>query len=590
MNPSDLDLLTAYLEGTLDPIAESALEARLKAEPELARELVRMSRQELILREWAQAMLLADPGPEPSTPAPPAPERPRRTRLLWWAGSLAASLAVIAGVVFATRPTGSNVLARLQAVSGQVEVVHPSGERVTASGERDLYGSATLRVGGEGSRAQIQYPDGSRLELSAGTTVRLEPEGGRGSTVGKQVILLEGYVYADVRPQPGNRPMVMTTPHALIKVPGTRFSSATQPEATRVELEEGRLQVVRTSDGKSIDVSEGQYASIQPDEPALVSEPLPPRVRDHRDLIKHGGGPILSIAFSPTSNLLAIGGADGTLLLWDVDKRQPRKQWKAYAGKIKDIAWLPDGKRLVTLGPGPQLKMWDATTGELKQPITKLKREAECIALSPDGKRVAVALSQGKGAPGNEQIRIHELATGLEVGKLNGHAQLVCDMVFLPDGDTLVTAGRERDGLIKLWSVEAQVELHTLRGHLGQLNALAVDPDGRTIASGGRDGVIKIWDVASHSEIRTLPGHPREVRCLAFSPDGRVLASTGTDGAARLWDMHSGQELMHLTGLTFAAPSVAFSSDGQFLAASSWEPQVKVWEVPANLRPRRIGF
>src|SRR5207237_7131592 len=108
---------------------------------------------------------------------------------------------------------------------------------------------------------------------------------------------------------------------------------------------------------------------------------------------------------------------------------------------------------------------------------------AECVALSPDGKKVAVALTQAKGAPGNEQVRIHDLATRLEVGKLLGHNQPVGNLLFLPDGDTLVTAGR--DGLIKLWSVETQVELHTLRGHLGALNALAVDPDGRTLASGG---------------------------------------------------------------------------------------------------------
>jgi ferric-dicitrate binding protein FerR (iron transport regulator) len=597
MTPDDLDLLNAYLEGSLDPAAERALETRLKSEPDLARELVRLSRQELILREWTQAMQLADPGPEPTSPQPepassPAPARASRSWLPWGLGILAASLLVGLAVGLSIRlGNGTNVLARLQDVSGQVEVLRPDGERITVDSAHDLVGTSTLRIGGEGSRARVQYPDGSQLELSAGTTVRLEPEGGKAGTVGKQVILLEGYVHANVRPQPMNRPLVMTTPHALIKVPGTRFSSATQPEATRVELEEGRLQVVRTSDGKSIDVTEGLYAIIQPDEPALTSEPLPPRVRDHRDLITHGGGPILAIAFAPQRNLLAIGGADGTLLLWDADTRQTFRQWKAHTAKIKDLAWLPDGKTILTLGQDKadrQMKLWDARTGELKPVILRLKREADCFALSPDGKKVAIALNQGKSAPGNEQIRLHDLATGQEIGKLVGHGQPLGNILFLPDGDTLATAGR--DGFIKLWSIETQTELHTFRGHLGALNALAVDPDGRTLASGGRDGVIKLWDIASHSEIRTLPGHPREVRCLAFNPDGRILASCGTDGAARLWDMRTGQELMHLLGLTFAAPAVAFSPDGVFLAASSWDPVVKVWEVPARLRPRRVGF
>lgn len=595
MMPAEFDLLTAYLEGTLDAPAELALEARLKAEPELGRELVRLSRQELILREWAQAMQLADPGPEPASPAP-TPARRRSWGVAWFA-ALAVVLAVALGVALWPRPlpedpppTGPNLLARLLGVTGQVEVVQPSGERIAAASDQKLFGAATLRVGGEGSRARVQYTDGSLLDLAAGTTVRLEPEAARGATVGKQVILLEGYLYADVRPQPEDRPLVMTTPHALLKARGTRFSSATQPEGTRVELEQGRLQVVRTSDGKSIDVTEGLYAVVQTDDLALLSEPLPPRVREHRDLLTHGGGPILSIAFAPRSNLLAVGGADGTVLLWDADKRQPSRQWKAHPAKVKDLAWLPDGKSLLTLGQDRQVKLWDAFSGQLLQPMVRIKREAASMALSPDGKKVALALNHGKGTVGNEQVRIHDLATGQEVGKLVGHPQPIGNLVFLPDGDTLATAGAGRDGTIKLWSLETQTELHTLRGHLGQLNALAVDPDGTLLASGGRDGVIKLWDVPSHSLVRTLPGHPREVRCLAFSPDGRTLASCGTDGAARLWDVRTGQELLHLTGLTFAAPAVAFSSDGQFLGASSWDPLVKVWEVPLQLRPRQPGF
>lgn len=595
--PADRELLLAYIEGELDAQAEARLHSRLKTEPELAQELICLARTESILREWAQAMqLAAEAATDPIPQLAPAPHRRFPWAWLLGVGVLAASLLILwsAGIftpataVAPVDPASATPVALAQIIeaAGQVELLNPAGQRSLARPQQDIAPGQTLQVGGDGSRASIQYPDGSRLDLTAGTTVRLE--GGPGTSLAKQVILIDGYVFAEVKPQPEGQPLVLTTPHAIIRVPGTRFSSATQQDTTRVELDEGRLQVVRTSDGKSIDVTEGLYAIITRHEPALMSEPLPPRVSKHRDVIKHGKGPIECIAFSPDSNLLAISSWDGSLLLWDAKKQQPWREWKAHNTRIRGIAWLPGSKLILTAGMDRKLKVWDTFTGEDKSPPFKLRHNVDCLALSPDGKTVAVAHAMSRGTPGNEQVRLYDLTTGQEVGRVLGHNRPIGSLAYLPDGETLATAGE--DGLIKLWSVKTQKELATLRGHVGQLNTVAADPEGRTLASGGRDGTIKVWDVATRSEIRSLPGHPREVRSVAFSPDGTLLASCGTDGAARLWDLHTGQELMHLTGLTYASPSVAFSHDGQFLAASSWDPLVKVWDVMLLLRSRRPGL
>src|SRR5262249_53603294 len=53
--PSDLDLLQAYLDGTLSPDEVRAVEARLKTEPALAKALVALAREEAVLTEWARS-------------------------------------------------------------------------------------------------------------------------------------------------------------------------------------------------------------------------------------------------------------------------------------------------------------------------------------------------------------------------------------------------------------------------------------------------------------------------------------------------------------------------------------------------------
>ena len=88
--------------------------------------------------------------------------------------------------------------------------------------------------------------------------------------------------------------------------------------------------------------------------------------------------------------------------------------------------------------------------------------------------------------------------------------------------------------------------LSTLRGHTGEVDALAFSPDGETFASGGADGTILLWDATAFrtnnvqsSPIRTLKGHTMDVTKLAFSPNSEMLASGSRDGTILFWEFTS---------------------------------------------------
>jgi hypothetical protein len=67
--------------------------------------------------------------------------------------------------------------------------------------------------------------------------------------------------------------------------------------------------------------------------------------------------------------------------------------------------------------------------------------------------------------------------------------------------------------------------------------AVAVSPDGRTVAAGDWSGDVSLWEVASGKLRRRMPGHRGQIFSLAYSPDSRLLASGSMDRTALIWDL-----------------------------------------------------
>src|SRR5204863_5086126 len=110
-------------------------------------------------------------------------------------------------------------------------------------------------------------------------------------------------------------------------------------------------------------------------------------------------------------------------------------------------------------------------------------------------------------------------------------------------------------------------------------------PDGRLIASAGWDNTVRIWDAASHRQVALLRGHTGQVHAVAFSPDGRLLASVAYDQTVRLWAVRSTpgrwETVAILPGALADQRGVAFSPDGKTVAAATAEGSIQLWDVGA---------
>jgi len=83
--------------------------------------------------------------------------------------------------------------------------------------------------------------------------------------------------------------------------------------------------------------------------------------------------------------------------------------------------------------------------------------------------------------------------------------------------------------------------VRTLEGHSGEVNAVAVAPEGGQAISASDDQTLKVWDVKTGQAVRTLEGHSDAVRAVAVTPKGGQAISASDDRTLKVWDLASGR-------------------------------------------------
>ena len=270
----------------------------------------------------------------------------------------------------------------------------------------------------------------------------------------------------------------------------------------------------------------------------IAARMLPPP--DDRPEEKGHRNAVSCLAFDPTGRVLASGGADSTIILWDVPGFQPRAVLRGHTGEVRTLAFSPDGSRLASGGADGSLRTWDVATGtprEFRSGNINQPNPINTLAYSPDGRWIVVGLE----APGRlyrfqaqdvAQLPAIQLPTGADQGPVE------C-VAFHPDArvpQLAVSIKSDRSEVPDPMRMSCDVEIRDMLGanvvHRrrvpGLVYALAFSPDGRRLAyAGGPAQAIQVVDPAAPNqpprEIRGAGSTPFDVR---FSEDGKVAGFT----------------------------------------------------------------
>jgi WD40 repeat protein len=204
-------------------------------------------------------------------------------------------------------------------------------------------------------------------------------------------------------------------------------------------------------------------------------------------------------------------------------------------GGATGIAFSPDSQ-ILAVGMMGGVALLRAPTGEF---IKSYEGEAGSVVFTPDGNLVAVT--------GNKEISILEIDTGqkLRIIQTEGY-----QFSLSPDGKTLIVNGiwddKRRLWVTQIWDLENGLLINTL-DFSGQSDRTSFSPDSRKFVSADVGDVVRVWDLKSGTLLKELE-YSGKALSLAFrlsqtgSQESNDELIAGYDnGQIWLWDVIEGQ-------------------------------------------------
>lgn len=228
----------------------------------------------------------------------------------------------------------------------------------------------------------------------------------------------------------------------------------------------------------------------------------------------------------------------------------------------------------------PALPPINPAVARLEQTLGGLEGAGVAIASNPSG--LLLAACEGR--------TLHywppDVLLGIRSSDAGGHALTVHEAALVglaTGGDVVATSGA--DGKVSLWAVpndKPRIVIDTKN----PVRALAVSPDGKTLAGGLDDGGVQLWATDKGTPGTKIDASKDWQLALCFSPDGKQLAAGGYDGKWRLFEVASGKKLVEADALgpppagskeartANVVTALAFAPDGKSLAVAGYDGQV----------------
>ncbi|KAK3862513.1 hypothetical protein Pcinc_031629 [Petrolisthes cinctipes] len=247
----------------------------------------------------------------------------------------------------------------------------------------------------------------------------------------------------------------------------------------------------------------------------------------------------------------------------------------AHDGEVNSVCFSPQGKLLATGGGDRKLKLWDIAHSVVEARGLLMGSNAGVTAIDFDAEESLIL-----GASNDFASRVWTVIDHRLRHTLTGHSGKVMAARFLSESAKVVTGSHDRT--LKIWDLRSRACVRTIFAGSSCNDLVPSDSAATTIISGHFDKKIRFWDTRTEQSANEVPLQGK-ITSLSLSKDGFYLLTCVRDDSLKILDLRKNQVIHTFTGDGFHVGAdytrATFSPDATYVAVGSGDGSVYIWNV-----------
>ncbi|XP_078439952.1 LEUNIG-like protein [Wolffia australiana] len=280
--------------------------------------------------------------------------------------------------------------------------------------------------------------------------------------------------------------------------------------------------------------------------------------------IRASNNKVVCCHFSSDGKLLASGGHDKKVIIWNSDTLQTESSPEEHTLPITDIRFRPNSSQLLTSSFDRTVRLWNASDPHFSlhtfsghnSPVKSMdfhpkKTDLFCSCDNNGEMRFwntsTCALSRvSKGASGKvrfqprhgqflaasaeKQVLIFDIEADRQIRTLPGHTKEISSICWDSNGDLLASVCQDS---VKVWSSSGEC-IHEFNSGGNQFHSCVFHPNYPNLLIIGGYQTLELWNMTQNKSM-TVQAHDNLIAALAQSPHTAMVASASYDKTVKLW-------------------------------------------------------
>lgn len=299
---------------------------------------------------------------------------------------------------------------------------------------------------------------------------------------------------------------------------------------------------------------------------------------------------------SHANNVVVTAHKSGLMKLWDTETGKQEKVWRSgHKGPVARLAFDSSDDNIASGGSDGNIRLWDLAHNTCTSSLRGAMGVFTVLKYHPDSSKQLIF-----GAADDTKIRSWNSKTGKEHMVYSGHFSKVTSLQFTPDGQNMVSSGRDR--VIILWNINESKALRTVPVYESIESTVIlplafkipnfkkkVETEGIYVACAGEKGIIKVWNVQMsrimYEQTNSLVSPASEegglaIAHLLFNEARNILSVVTADHNIIIHDLETFDCMKQMTGFTDEVLDIIFlGKDEAHIVVATNSQDLKYYEM-----------